>query len=583
MTGFEIERMPLEAGRIRAWPDPSGRLTNWPVVYTLNSTRDVYIGETQNAVIRMLQHLKSPEKQQLDVARIVLDDSFNSSVCLDLESTLIGWFAGDGKFNVLNLNEGVRRLNYPDRDAFQRRFVEIFEALRSGGLFDHDLKAIENSVLFKLSPFKELTIDQLAAVENILEGLFSDLESGAPSTSVIQGEPGTGKTIVGIYLSKLLRDIQETQDLEDVEGKGVLWEFFTSGYHQLLEGLRIGIVVPQQSLRKSIMRVFDHTPRLDSQMVLTPFQVGASKERFDLLIVDEAHRLNRRANQPSGPLNLKFAKINERLFGVDDDRYTQLDWIRAQSNHQILLVDSEQSVRPADLPAEVLRSVVSEAAREHRNFRLATQMRVQAGTDYVGFVRELMTGSAPMLPDLGEYELVLFDDFGEMRERIRERDRQHGLARIVAGYAWEWKSDPKRRENRHRPLNERPLDIEIDGVGLRWNSTDTDWINSLHSREEAGSIHTTQGYDLNYAGVIIGADLQYDPATRTTRFDRARYFDKKGMENNRRLGIVWTDDELLRYVRNIYGVLMTRGVRGTYLYACDPELRAHLRKLIPTA
>lgn len=556
---------------------------NWPVVYTLNSTRDIYIGETQNAVTRMLQHLKNQEKQHLDIARIVLDDSFNSSVCLDLESTLIGWFAGDGKFNVLNLNEGVRRLNYPDRDTFQRRFVEIFEALRSGGLFDHDLKAIENSVLFKLSPFKELTIDQLAAVENILEGLFSDLASGAPSTSVIQGEPGTGKTIVGIYLTKLLRDIQETRDLDDIEGKGVLWEFFTSGYRELLEDVRIGIVVPQQSLRKSIMRVFDHTPRLDSAMVLTPFQVGASRERFDLLIVDEAHRLNRRANQPSGPLNLKFAKINEHLFGTDDDRYTQLDWIRAQSTHQVLLIDSEQSVRPADLPAETLRSVVGEAARESRHFRLATQMRVKAGTDYVGFVRELMTGSARAMPELGEYELLLFENFREMRDRIRERDLQHGLSRVVAGYAWEWKSDPKRRENSRLPLNERPFDIEIDGVSLRWNSTDTDWINSFHSREEAGSIHTTQGYDLNYAGVIIGADLRYDPATGSTRFDRANYFDKKGMENNRRLGIVWTDDELLRYVRNIYGVLMTRGVRGTYVYACDPKLRAHLGRLIPTA
>jgi DUF2075 family protein len=105
---------------------------------------------------------------------------------------------------------------------------------------------------------------------------------------------------------------------------------------------------------------------------------------------------------------------------------------------------------------------------------------------------------------------------------------------------------------------------------MRWNTTTTDWINSPKSVEEVGSIHTVQGYDLNYVGVIIGNDLRYDPAAGKLVFDRTNYHDKKGRENNPKLGIKYTDEDLLEYVKNIYSVLLTRGIRGTYVYICDP-------------
>lgn len=89
-----------------------------------------------------------------------------------------------------------------------------------------------------------------------------------------------------------------------------------------------------------------------------------------------------------------------------------------------------------------------------------------------------------------------------------------------------------------------------------------------------------QGYDLNYAGVIIGPDLRFDKATGRVVFSRVDYFDKKGRENNPKLGITYSDDDLLEYVRNIYTVLLTRGIHGTYVYVCDPDLREHFRKFL---
>src|SRR5690606_26606441 len=95
-------------------------------------------------------------------------------------------------------------------------------------------------------------------------------------------------------------------------------EFFVAEHRERLRDFRMALVIPQQALRTSIKRVFKKTPKLHPSMVLSPFEVGNSLERFDLLLVDEAHRLGQRANQSSGPLNKQFADITTRLFGHDD-------------------------------------------------------------------------------------------------------------------------------------------------------------------------------------------------------------------------------------------------------------------------
>lgn len=581
MIDFEIEEIPFDSSILREYPDPSGRLSNWPAVYAISSREQVYVGETGNALLRMAQHRRDERKQDLEIARIVLDDTFHRSACYDLESLLIQWFYSDGQYSVINANDGHRNAEYPGRVGFQPQFRRVFEALREKGLFRHSLAEIENSDFFKLSPFKALVPDQERAILEILKALFTDIDQGRSATMVVSGNPGTGKTIVGISLVKTLRDIAESRGIEDAEQGGPISDFFVQGYPEELADFRIGMVVPQQSLKKSIAKVFDRTPGLDRSMVMSAFDVGKSQERFDLLIVDEAHRLNQRANQSNGVRNAEFAAINERLFGADSKELTQLDWIRAQSGSQILLLDAEQTVRPADLPAEVVAEAVGEAKAGYRFFPLQTQMRVQAGADYVGFVRALLNGQQPALPDLGEYEFGMVETIAELERRINQREKRFGLARLAAGYAWPWHSDPKKKGMKAVPYEERPYDIEIEGRWWRWNSADTDWVHSKHAREEFGSIHTLQGYDLNYAGVVIGRDLYFDREAGEIRFDRSQYFDKKGKENNAQRGITYTDASIERYVKNIYAVLLTRGIRGTFVYACDEALREHLRRVVP--
>jgi len=486
--------------------------------------------------------------------------------------------AGDGSYRVLNRNDGITEADYYARALYQETFREVFDQLKRDGVFTRSIPEIENSDLFKLSPFKALAQDQAIAVEGILDGLFIDLEAGTASTTVVQGEPGTGKTVVAIYLLKLLVDIANTIPAEDLDSDSLFSEFFVGEHRELLAGIRIGFVVPQQSLRGSIKKVFRKTPGLDPAMVMTAFDVGLAEEDFDLLIVDESHRLNQRANQPSGVQNKNFSIITKKLFGTDDTTKTQLDWIKARSTHQIFLLDAAQSVRPADLPPEVLEKLVLQAKATRRHHPLLSQMRVQAGADYVAYIRRLLgTASADEKPlehvTFEGYDFRMFDDIAAMRAEVHRMDSEAGLSRLLAGFAWPWRT--KTDKTAH--------DIEIDGTQLRWNSTQTDWIASPKSIDEVGSIHTVQGYDLNYAGVIIGPDLRYDPVKRRVIVDRSSYFDKKGKENNRVLGKTYDDDDLLRFVSNIYAVLLTRGIRGTYIYVCDPALRTFLREYIPVA
>lgn len=578
MTSFEIRRVPFEAGYVRSL-EAEPRATNWPVVYTLSNRTQIYVGQTTNAVSRMQQHLDSEKRALgLELIRLVFDEKFNVSAALDLESHLIRWFDADERFKKINANAGIVDRNYYLRDEYRRTFTEIFDALRADGLFQGTIRQIENSELFKFSPYKSLNEDQAAAVESILDGLFDDLAADTTGSIVVQGEPGTGKSVVAVTLLKMLADIRDGRRPDDDEPRTPFHELYDEPHRALLtrSGLRVGFVAPQPGLRHTLQKVFAKTPGLTRSMAVSPIEVGNSAERWDLLVIDEAHRLAQPGAQGSGFTTGAFQRVQERLFGSKDAEQTQLDWIIAQSDHQILLVDPDQAVRPRDVPVEQLREVIQGARTGNRHYTLASQMRVAAGNDYLSYLKQLLAGTEEAPRSFGDYDLRLFDDAGAMQDAIRSRDAEVGLARMLAGYAWPWASKGTRDGT----------DFVLDGREFRWNSRDASeqgWTTSANAVNEVGSIHTIQGFDLTYAGVIIGPDLRYDAARGRTVFHPESYADSAGNERNRHdRRRTFTDADIEQFVRNIYAVLMTRGILGTYVYACDPGLREYLRAFIPT-
>ena len=118
------------------------------------------------------------------------------------------------------------------------------------------------------------------------------------------------------------------------------------------------------------------------------------------------------------------------------------------------------------------------------------------------------------------------------------------------------------------------MDITIEDTKLQWNSTNKDWINTPNAINEVGCIHTTQGYDLNYTGIIIGHEISYKDGQIVV--DKSKYFDSTGKKSIKATG------ELHNYIINIYKTILTRGIKGTYIYVCDEPLREYLREFITT-
>lgn len=164
----------------------------------------------------------------------------------------------------------------------------------------------------------------------------------------------------------------------------------------------------------------------------------------------------------------------------------------------------------------------------------------------------------------------MFDDAYEMVDAIKEKEREYKLCRMVAGYAWEWD-----KINPTRSIKLNPEDK--DEMGLCWNAKPEGWIISDNAINEVGCIHSTQGFDLNYVGVILGPEIQYRSGTIIV--DRKLCHDEYVVKG-------YADDEtaeksVRRYIINTYKVLMTRGIRGCYVYVCDKNLRDYLSEFIP--
>ena len=292
------------------------------------------------------------------------------------------------------------------------------------------------------------------------------------------------------------------------------------------------------------------------------------------MIVDEAHRLRRRRNIVQYKA---FDSSNKKLsFSTDG---TELDWILKQSKNQVFLYDSTQSIKPTDIPKEKIEDM--KRTRDCRILSLRTQIRCNRGGErYVDYISRIFSNCPPKERlDFPRYDFIIYDDVSEMVEEIKKRNAERGLCRTVAGYAWDWRKKKEKlvfkKEDSFATdvlIKNGIYDIDIDGARFIWNTEYNGWLASPNSINEIGCIHTIQGFDLNYAGVIIGNELRYSEE-RGLYIDRKSYRDVNGSKSA-------SDDELLEYILNIYKVLCTRGMLGTFVYVCDEGLRTHLQKYI---
>ena len=624
--------------------------TNWPVVYIIHGSNELYIGETNNANERMNQHLDQSKtdlwekRKRLNRVEIVFDSWFNKSAILDIENALIGLFRYEIQqvkdktkkskyFTVLqNGNSGQSKLhNYYNRAHYQDEVELIWEELRKRSIATNRYHDIVNDVLFKYSPYTALNEEQQSVTLDILNGIMDSLEAIRRGeltdyTAVVNGVAGTGKTVVLInMLVRIVEAIYSNQTNIDSDNDDVYETNLALGelspeaklvnrikeYVRKYGKLKIAYVAQMTSLRKTMGAIFKEVPHLyentakgPNQIVNTSFDTTGTFKPYDILFVDEAHRLWQYRNiQNRG----SYKQACEKLYGkgVKPEDYTTMDWICKCSRTRVFIYDPFQTVKDSDITPKQFEDAVLNRPAMPLFFELKQQMRCRAGSDYIGFVDSLFNGdyaSASELRPTKDYDFRFFEDPNDLIEEIVKRHTETGLSKCATGYGWQWERKRYDECNKkyHKWLKKTGeadtrkkqlafyldnLNIEdglIDFSGKRYvRNLDFDWI-LKGEPQEIGCIHTSQGYDLNYVGVLFGPEINYDPEKGIIVYPEL--IKDKGV-NRTLTGLSATErsakyDAIKNYVINAYKVMMERGIKCCYIYAYNEGLRDYLKSMV---
>ena len=238
-------------------------------------------------------------------------------------------------------------------------------------------------------------------------------------------------------------------------------------------------------------------------------------------------------------------------FTHSEDDLTELDWIIKSSRLQVLFYDAYQTIRVTDIG----RSRFEAICRPHlyKYIELFSQMRCKGGNGYYEYVKTVLESIDLDIRNyrkINNYEVKVFDSINDLFSIIEEKNNEENLCKVVTGPGWS--------------INE---DIIIDGNTFCWAKGKTD-----SPKDVLFSIHKIQGFDLNYAGVVFGKEIFYD--TNKKRIS----VNKKELKDN--FTKINGEEEMLRYILNIYITLMTRGINGTYIYAVDNNLRDYLNRFL---
>lgn len=560
-VSFQLNRYEFTRESLNDIASQTPIVNNWPLVYILSdeNSKVAYVGETLDTVNRMNTHLKNEYKKKLTTVHLIDSELFNKSVTLDIESSLIRYFSADQNFSLLNGNLGlVEHSYYQKKELYKDLFLKLWDKLRANGLAKHSIEHLNNSDLFKYSPYKSLSSDQRQSLLGILYALLDkDVKS-----LVVQGGAGTGKSILAIFLFKLLNsDSADVNFREFASEETEVLDILTQ-VRKTFPNPKMALVVPMSSFRETLKKAFRNISGLNPSMVIGPAELAS--QSYDIVLVDESHRLRKRVNLGAYFRNFDIAC---EVLGFDKNSCSELDWVTKQSNKAILFYDQNQTIKPSDANQSDFDKLMRQENCQVQ--KLVSQFRVGGGNAYSAFISDLLNKKLAdnHVYKSKAYDFTLFDSIEAFVDAIKNRDKEQGLSRMIAGYSWPWisKDDPSK------------FDIQINNMQLRWNSTNKDWINSEASPNEVGCIHTTQGYDLNYSGIIFGEEICFDEATNQIVINKDKYFDKNGKQS------INDPQELKQYILNIYQTIMLRGIKGTYVYACDPGLRKYFSKHIPIA
>lgn len=544
-------------------------LLQFPTVYIHNwkNTDDyeVYIGESNNIIQRTKQHYDAGMDERKWQHQLLLQDAslyvighehFNKSMTLDIENRLMLYMMSvDRVRKIHNLRGNPQSRYYPDSEM-DDIFRMVWKKLRRDNkeLFPSE-SAIKDSAVFKASPLHKLTEEQEEIKKNIIQRVFKALKTGKRGQLIfIEGEAGTGKTVLN---------------------SSTFYELFASAEERELEPLKCCMMVnhdEQITVYEQIAQKLGLVERY-GEVVYKPTSFinrHTVDEPIDVAFIDEAHLLLTQGKQSyQGENQLKDIIERARVTVVMFDE------------NQILTTEQYWE-------AQILNQYRELARCQNNYFELKNQLRIKSSEEMVewidDFTKKRKVSTVPK--NNGGYEIRIFESPLDLENALKEKasDENHKLSRLIATYDWEYSSKPPADARLlkywevmighwHKPWN-RELDRELGKKEKRANKS-LSWAEQPQTIEEIGSTFTIQGFDLNYAGVILGPSVKY--RNGEVIFDPSASYNAKAVRNR-----TLSDGSKQKFgeelIQHEVRVLMTRGVEGLYIYACDDALREALLK-----
>lgn len=376
--------------------------------------------------------------------------------------------------------------------------------------------------------------DQKVVFETAIE-MANKANAGKKHVLIVEGGPGTGKSVVAVNL------------LVQLTKQGIVTQYVSknaaprSVYTNKLSG----------SFKKSY---------IDNLFVGSGKFIDVPESTFGALIVDEAHRLNEKSGL--------FSNLGENQI---------LEIIRS-AKFSVFFVDDKQRIHIKDIGTkrEIKRIADSYNAVVYTT-KLESQFRCNGSDGYLSWLDNALqireTANIKISSD--DYDFRIFSDPNELFDAIKNKNRTNNKSRLVAGYCWDWKSQ--------KDINEYDIVIPEFNFKKQWNfNSNVPWILGDESVNQIGCIHTCQGLELDYVGVIVGMDIRYennkivtDVLKRSTK-DRSIAGFKSYLKKDNKKALQDADE----IIKNTYRTLMTRGIKGCYVYFCDKPLAQHFMDLI---
>ncbi|MGM9773717.1 MAG: DNA/RNA helicase domain-containing protein [Candidatus Egerieousia sp.] len=401
-------------------------------------------------------------------------------------------------------------------------------------------KQLADSLDSMLKGNKEFQLlDEQKVVYETAMNLARAAAVGPKQVYIVEGGPGTGKSVLAVNL------------LVQLNKDGIVSQYVSTN------------AAPREVYCSKLTQSFKRS-YVNNLFVGSGTFMNLERDAFGALIVDEAHRLNMKSGL------FKNRGENQILEIINASRFS------------IFFVDDRQRIHVDDIGSKaVIQCLAETCGAIVHTAKLSSQFRCNGSDGYLSWLDNTLqikeTANINLSQD--DYDFRIFSDPNELFRTIKRKNDINNKSRLVAGYCWDWKSKK----------DASAYDIEIPEFNFkkRWNLSQDGslWIVAKGSIEEIGCIHTCQGLELDYVGVIIGADMRYEDGRIVTDVKQRSGKDSsiRGLKTRMKSGKdIQAFQEADEIIKNTYRTMLTRGAKGCYVYCCDKALADYLSSKLET-